>query len=96
MSINNSILGTIVKQAKIKWDKLSEEEADKIIKKIVTPDEARKTVTYDSDIKAVNGIAKIIGLDENEISQVVEDIDNRTEIRNKLAIKIQNGIRAGK
>lgn len=95
MSINKTILGKIVKQAKIKWDKLSEEKANKIIEKMVTPDEARKTVTYGSDIKAVNGIAKTIALSDNEIALIIEDIDNKEEIRNELARKIQNGIRAG-
>ena len=87
MSIKNTILGEIVKQAKIRWDKLSEEEADKIIEEIKTPQEARKTVTYDSDIKAINGISRIIGLDDDEIAFIIDDIDNKSKIRRELAEK---------
>lgn len=96
MSIKNTILGEIVKKAKIRWDRLSEEEADKILEEIKTPQEARETVTYDSDIKAINGISRIIELDNDEVAFIIDDIDNKSKIRRKLAEKIQNGIRTGK
>lgn len=95
MSIKNTILGQIVKQAKIRWDKLSEDEADKTIEEIKTPQEARETVTYNSDIKAIDGIAKIIELDKNEIEFIIDDIGSKSEIRRELAEKIKNGIQVG-
>ena len=93
MSINKTILGEIVKHAKIKWDKISEKEANELIEKISNPEDARRTITNDSDIKAVNGIARIVRLDDNEISLVIDDIDNKLKIRSELARKIQDAIR---
>lgn len=96
MSINNTILGAIVKQAKIKWDNISEETANQEIEKILTAEEARRTITYYSDIKVVSEIAQIADLDDEEINQIIEDISSKMQIRTEIANKIRNKIRQRK
>lgn len=93
MSINNTILGLIIKQTKLKGDKLTEEEVNRELEKISTPEEARETITYDLDIKAVNGIKEIVDLDDNEVKQILDDIGTKIKIKNEIATKIRDRIR---
>ena len=66
MSRRGTIIGEITKKAKINWDNMSEKEADEEIEKIKDYNQAIDNVTYGSERVAMNGIAKVSDLTDDE------------------------------
>ena len=92
MSIKNTIIGEIVKNAKIKWDNLNIEQAINFIEGIDSSDKANKEVTYGSEIKAVDAITSICDLTQQERQTLIEDIYTKKEISTELSDKISRKI----
>lgn len=92
MSIKNTIIGRIVKIAKIKWDKLSEKEAECFVDKIQTGKEANSLVTYGSEISAISATAKIAGLNVEQVDELINDVYEKDFVRKELAQKIRDKI----
>lgn len=92
MSIKNTIIGEIVKNAKIKWDNLNIEQANDFIDYIESANKASKEVTYGSEIKAVEAIASISDLTQQQKQTLIEDIYTKNEISTELSDKISKKI----
>ena len=54
MSMSNTILGNIVKNAKMRWDGMSEEESEQFVDALQSAEQVDNEVTYGSEKNAIN------------------------------------------
>lgn len=92
MSIKNTIIGEIVKKAKIKWDNLNNEQVNDFVNGIESAEQANREITYGSEIKAIDSIAIIGDLTQEEIKTLLEDVYTKKEVSKELSEKISNKI----
>lgn len=88
MSIRGTIIGEITKKAKINWDNMSEKEADEEIEKIKDYNQAIDNVTYGSERVAMNGIAKVSDLTDDEFEILLNDVYTKKEVSSNVSNKV--------
>lgn len=82
-------MGKIVKKAKINWDHISEEEAERILDQFETIEDAINSVTYGSEMSAIKGITKLARLTNEEERKMIDDVYNRDCINEDIVNKIE-------
>ncbi len=92
MSIKGTVIGKIVKSAKMKWDNLDAREAEEFIEGVTSAEQASSEVTYGSEIKAINAIAQIAHLSQEETNDLINEVYTNKNISKELSEKINNSI----
>lgn len=93
MSIRNTIMGIIVKNAKMNWEHMSEEDADKALDKFQSREEVINNVTYGSEKSAINGIMQVANLTHEEEKRMMDNVYNKDSIDEDIVIKIKTLIK---
>lgn len=92
MSMSNTILGNIVKNAKMRWDGMSEEESEQFVDALQSAEQVDNEVTYGSEKNAINEIAKITGLNDEQVKTIYNDIETKDHLSNEISKIIQDKI----
>lgn len=85
MELKDTIMGQITKDALINWNQLTEEEAERKVQELGTAEEARNNVTYGSEIAAIEGIAKVVELSDEEKESLTKAIYTQSSVPEEIA-----------
>ena len=89
MELKDTVMGQITKDALINWNGLTEEEAREKVQEFGTAENARDNVTYGSEIAAIEGIAKVVELSEEEKEALTEAIYTQSAVPEEIAEKMR-------
>lgn len=91
MEFKDTVMGRITKDALMNpdWNGLTEEEAERKVQEFGTAENARDNVTYGSEIAAIEGIAKVVELSDEEKEALTEAIYTQGVVPEKIAEKMR-------
>lgn len=94
MELKNTVIGKIAMASLTnpKWDNLSVEEAEKKIENFGEPQNISSTITYDSEVAAIEGMATVLGLNEEQVAKLIGTKDEEGKLRRDGQIYTQNVI----
>lgn len=96
MELKDTIMGQITKDALMNWNELTEEEAERKVQDLGTVENARDNVTYGSEIAAIEGIAKVVELSDEEKETLTEAIYTQDSVPEKIAEKMREKLSVSK
>lgn len=89
MELKDTVMGQITKDALMNWNELTEEEAERKVQELGTAENARDNVTYGSEIAAIDGIAKVVELSDEEKEKLTEAIYTQGAVPEEIAEKMR-------
>lgn len=89
MDLKDTVMGQITKDALMNWNGLTEEEAERKVQEFGTAENARDNVTYGSEIAAIEGIAKVVELSDEEKEALTEAIYTQGSVPEEIAEKMR-------
>lgn len=89
MELKDTVMGKITKDALMNWNGLTEEEAERKVQEFGTAENARDSVTYGSELAAIDGIAKVVELSDEEKEALTEAIYTQGTVPEEIAMKMR-------
>ena len=85
----DTIYAEAVKNALIKWNGLTKEEAIKKTENLGSVEKAEKEVVHGSVDAAIKGLAKVVGLEQKEIKLLTKNVKEQDKINDDLKERIK-------
>ena len=94
MELKNTVIGKIAMASLTnpKWDNLSVEDAEEKIEKLAEPKNICDRVTYDSEVAAIHGMAKVLGLNDGQVEKLLGTKDANGKLKRDGQIYTQDVI----
>lgn len=94
MELKNTVIGKIAMASLTnpKWDNLSVEDAEKRIEELGNAENISSSITYDSEVAAIRGMATVLGLSEGKVIELIGTRDEDGKLKRDGQIYTQSVI----